>query len=290
MPIRADAGFPDATKLHKPLARLLRPLVRLMIRSGLTFPALCDLLRELYVNVAEHDFALPGKVQTDSRVSLLTGVHRKEVSRLRGAGSPLTEVPAALSRTSRILAQWLGSAHYCDDKGRPRALPRAAAGEAPSFDHLVASVTRDVRPRAVLDEWLDRKIVVLREDDTVMLLAAAFVPQPGDEQLLYYFGRNIHDHLAAAVSNISGVTPPFLERSVHYDRLSHATAVQLQQRSRAVALDALQAVNQDATVACEEDEGGRWRWNFGVYIYAVEDPAVADSPAIAEGTEVGPRR
>ena len=34
------------------------------------------LLRELFVNVAEHDFALEGKEQTDSRVSLLTGIHR----------------------------------------------------------------------------------------------------------------------------------------------------------------------------------------------------------------------
>ena len=66
-----------AAKLHAPLARLLRPLVRLCIRSGMTFPALAQLLRELFVNVAEHDFALEGKEQTDSRVSLLTGIHRK---------------------------------------------------------------------------------------------------------------------------------------------------------------------------------------------------------------------
>jgi len=36
-----------AAKLHAPLARLLRPLVRLCIRSGMTFPASAQLLREL---------------------------------------------------------------------------------------------------------------------------------------------------------------------------------------------------------------------------------------------------
>ena len=45
---------PDAARLQTPIARLLRPLVRLFIRCGLTFPALSDLLRELYVNVAEY--------------------------------------------------------------------------------------------------------------------------------------------------------------------------------------------------------------------------------------------
>ncbi|WP_204350412.1 DUF6502 family protein, partial [Klebsiella pneumoniae] len=69
--------------------------------------ALTNLLRELYVNVAEYDFALPGKEQTDSRVSLLTGIHRKEVRRLRGAGAPVSAVPATVSRTSRIIARWI---------------------------------------------------------------------------------------------------------------------------------------------------------------------------------------
>ena len=78
----------DGTKVQAPLARLLRPLVRLLIRSGITFPVATELLRELYVNVAENDFGLPDKEQTDSRVSLLTGIHRKEVRRLRGAGAP----------------------------------------------------------------------------------------------------------------------------------------------------------------------------------------------------------
>ncbi len=52
----------DTSKLQAALVRLLRPLVRMFVRRGITFPAACDMLRELYVNVAEHDFALwPGK-------------------------------------------------------------------------------------------------------------------------------------------------------------------------------------------------------------------------------------
>src|SRR6266481_10145317 len=111
-----------ASKLHVPMARLLRPLVRLCICSGMTFPALAQLLRELFVNVAEHDFALEGKEQTDSRVSLLTGIHRKEVARLRGAGTPVNETPATLSLTSAIIARWLAAPEFTDAKGDP--LPR----------------------------------------------------------------------------------------------------------------------------------------------------------------------
>src|ERR1700691_4418576 len=139
-----------AAKLPAPLARLLRPLVRLCISSGMPLPALAQLLRELFVNVAEHDFALEEKDQTDSRVSLLTGIHRKEVARLRGAGAPVNQAPATLSRTSAIIARWLAAPEFTDASGDPLPLPRTAGGEAPSFERLVASITKDVRPRAVL--------------------------------------------------------------------------------------------------------------------------------------------
>lgn len=267
----------DARRLHGPLARVLRPLVRLLIRAGVTFPALIELLRELYVNVAEHDFALEGKEQTDSRVSLLTGIHRKEVRRLRGAGAPVNAVPTAVSRTSRIVGTWLASPEFTTATGEPLPLPRVAGGREPSFERLVAAVTRDVRPRAVLDEWLDRKLVSIDASDRVVLAELGHVPQSGDDQQLYYFGRNLHDHIAASVANIEQSAPPFLERAVHYDGLSEALAERLTARSRELATEVLRSANSEAHAACGSDPGGTWRWNFGVYVYkeAVESKGPA---------------
>ncbi len=105
------------------------------------------------------------------------------------------------------------------------------------------------------------------------LLDSAFVPQAGDEQQLYYFGRNLHDHAAAAVTNVLGEPSRFLERAVHYDGLSQDVARDLEARSRDLAMEALRTANRQAHGACEADPGGRWRWNFGVYIYAEEVPA-----------------
>ena len=270
------APAPTADKLYPPLARLLRPLVRLCIRAGMTFPALCQLLRELYVNVAEYDFALPGKEQTDSRVSLLTGIHRKEVSRLRGAGAPVNAVPAAVSRTGAIIARWLASPRFCDEAGAPLPLPRSTDGAGPSFEELVSSVTRDVRPRAVLDEWLDRRVVTIDQDDRIVLAEAAFIPQQGDDEKLYYFGRNLHDHLAAAAENVLGSKPAFLERSVHYDGLSAELAERLEARSRELALEMLQRINREAHAASETDRGGEHRWNCGVYVFRERDDRARD--------------
>jgi hypothetical protein len=267
----------EGASLHAPLARLLRPLVRLLVARGITFPALTDLLRELYVNVAEYDFALAGKEQTDSRVSLLTGIHRKEVRRLRGAGAPVSVVPAVVSRTSRIIARWIADPAFTDPQGHPLPLPRTAEGSASSFETLVSGITRDVRPRAVLDEWLDRGLAFTDAQDRIVLAEAAYVPRGDGAEgpQLYYFGRNLHDHIAAAVANIVGDRPRFLERAVHYDGLSKDLATKLEARAREIAMEALQQANREAHAACQTDPGGDHRWNFGLYIYT---EAAASAP------------
>ena len=65
----------------KALKKLLRPLVNLLISYGVTYPVFNELVKELFVDVAETDFKLLGKQQTDSRINFLTGIHRKDVKR-----------------------------------------------------------------------------------------------------------------------------------------------------------------------------------------------------------------
>ena len=264
-------------KLLPHVARILRPLIRLLISSGVTFPVLSDLLRQLFVNVAERDFTLPGKEQTDSRIYLLTGIHRKEIRRLRGTDQPAGSIPPSLSRTSLILARWQASPEFLDAEGNPLSLPRSAEN-GPSFESLVGSVTRDVRSRAVLDEWLDRKLVRFDEADRITLLQTALIPASGDDRQLYYFARNLHDHMAAAVENIIAPSPQFLERAVHYDGLSQEVALSLQHRAQAMASTLLQKANKDAHRESAEGSDGRWRWNFGIYVFVEEAGSTKPAP------------
>lgn len=274
---------PPPQALLKPLTRLLRPLVRLMIRSGVTFPVVADLLRGLYVDVATRDLLADPKAQTDSRISLLTGVHRKEIRRLRTEIPAAEGVPEVVTLGSQIIARWLAAPPYADAGGRPRPLPRAArdAGEA-SFEGLVESVTKDVRARAVLDDWLDQGIVSLDREGRVHLSQAAFIPRPGGEEQLFYFARNLHDHIAAATANVATSGPaPFLDRSMHYDRLRPETVAQLEATAREAAQQLLTDVNRialamaeadDAAVAAGEPDLPSRRINLGVYVYVEDDP------------------
>jgi hypothetical protein len=260
---------PAPEMMLPPLRRLLRPLVRLMIRCGITFPAAADILRALYVEVAAAEL---GPDRTDSRVSLLTGVHRKEIRRQRDA---VDETPPPLvTRNGQLIATWLGAPGYSDASGAPLPLPRTAE-DGPSFDRLVESVTRDVRPRAVLDDWVSQGIATIGADDRISLSADAFLPQQGREEQLFYFARNVHDHIAAAAANVLASGPaPFLDRSVHYDRLTPQAAAELERVGREAAQRVLLDINRQAMAlgADEVPEGSvARRVNFGIYILSEDE-------------------
>lgn len=55
------------------IRKVLRPLVRLLLTFQITYPFIVNLLKSLYVEVADQEFAMDEKRQTDSRINLLIG-------------------------------------------------------------------------------------------------------------------------------------------------------------------------------------------------------------------------
>jgi hypothetical protein len=268
---------PLASALLRAARLLLRPLVRLLMNHGVTYPLLVEMLRGLYVEVALNDLLSEPRARTDSRISLLTGVHRKEIRRLRSVDADSPDVPPVVTISSQIVARWLAAPGYQDAEGRPVPLPRTPSTEGElSFDGLIGAVTTDIRPRAVLDTWLAEGMVRLDGEDRVHLNTAAFLPRAGGAAQLFYFARNLHDHLAAAAANVAATgAAPFLDRSVHYDRLTEAQALRLEAAARAAAMHAVLEVNRLALTLVDSDpavqpEGGR-RVNFGVYVFAEDE-------------------
>ncbi len=260
------------------VSRVLRPLVKLLIGKGFTFTQLAELLKGVYVEVAEQDFPLSGKAQTDSRIHLLTGVHRKDVKRLRGQSPSRHHAPEAVTLGSQAVALWTSKPEYLDASGQPRALPRRAASGMVSFESLIESISKDIRPRAVLDEWLRLGVVVLDPDDQVKLVTAAFIPQKGEEEKLFYFAHNLHDHIASGVHNLSGGQPPAMERSVHYSALTSEALEEIKSLAEKKGMEALHAVNARCRALSTVPGEHTHRITFGVYFHdapSAEDPSHA---------------
>jgi hypothetical protein len=290
---------------RRALAAVLRPLARLAIGLGVTYPALQSLLKTALVETALRDGPGDGTRPSQSRISLMTGVHRKDVRAILDRGLPGGEAPRA-SLAETVMARWLADPRRGAD-GRPPALPRGAAtgatadaeGPPASFDALVAAVSRDVRPRAVLDEMLRLWLVTVTGEGpdaagaTVALARDAHVPGAAGDgpgaALLDRFGGNLGDHAETAAGNLLAGPDGrrHLERAVFHTHLSPESVADLEAEARRLGAQVLEHLNRRALALQADDLAAGTatrRFRFGLYFHeAALEPAPPDTDAAPAG-------
>ncbi|MCG8434044.1 MAG: DUF6502 family protein, partial [Gammaproteobacteria bacterium] len=129
------------------LLKGFRPLVKLLISFGITYREFAEIFRWLYVDVAlkEPEFALASRgTQTKARVSILTGIGRKDVARLSELPREkiVADIPR-LNRAARVFGIWASDENYCDENGNPKEIPLYGK-EYGSFEYLVRQYGGDV--------------------------------------------------------------------------------------------------------------------------------------------------
>lgn len=268
--------------LRAALDRILRPLVRFLISRNVAFPEVSDRLKEVFVFVTEADFHLEKKRLTDSRISLLTGLQRRDIKAIRAQlDARDDDVDQGGGPLPQVIARWRASSEYQTGSGDPLPLPGTSSGGAPSFDALVAEVSRDIHSRTILDELL-RTGQVRRRDGLLHLTAEAFVPRDNETALLGYFGANLGDHAEAAVGNVlaSPDAGPFFERAVHYNQLSDRSLDELEDLARTLQGGVLAQLSAKAMELQKNDRGlanrtGRFR--CGAYIYRCDEKTMMET-------------
>ena len=279
---RPIPGAPSRA-LVRAVTRLSKPLVRLMIARGLTLPFLMNLLKTVYVEVAEETLGQASGGASISRLSIATGLQRKDIKRIQATAATDQAPPQNVSLGARLIGIWTGSPRFRSKKGAPATLPRTSEDpQRASFEDLVRTVSTDVRPKAVLEEWLRLGIVELDDGGAVRLNAEAFVPQEGFDEKAYYLGRNVADHIATSVHNLLGEGPPLFERAVYYDRLTADSIAMLRKRARELGMSALLTLNKEALKRADDDAGrddANRRMALGLYYYDGPDVGADQEPS-----------
>jgi len=265
-----DANTSINKAIFKALERAIKPLVRLMLARGITYVTFTDWLKRIYVETAVQDFSLPNKAINDSRVSIITGVHRKDVKRLREALSdPTSEAtPSNVNLGSQLVAAWLSLPNYSENN-IAKPIPRLKKqGAEVSFEALAEKITKDVRARALLDELERLGAVSIDEDDMVSLMTEAFIPSKGEEEKAFYLGLGVGDHTSAAVSNVLGEQPAYFDRVLHYNHLSTESIQAIEALSKEHSSKLLQLINTEANKLSTSSQAGESkRFSLGVYFY-----------------------
>ena len=171
----------------------------------------------------------------------------------------------------QVFTRWASDPAYCDSGGKPRILHRT--GAAGSFEELAKEVSKDVHPRALLQELI--RLGVVREIknaegvEQLELRADAFVPTAGKSEMLQLFSDNVGDHIATAVHNLEG-GDPMLEQAIYAEGLRPASVESLRKLARDIWLEAFRAFAREATKLYRRDKGrpdADQRVRFGMYCY-----------------------
>jgi Family of unknown function (DUF6502) len=161
--------------------RILRPLVRILLRNGVSFLEFAETVKAVYVETAARDFQVPHRRMSISRIAIMTGLTRKEASKIifEPNKGDHEDDRGRLNRISRVLTGWSTDPTFMGPYGFPLDLPTDRNGvmEAPNFSDLVKRYSGDMPPRAMLDELLRVNAAKHLEDGSVRLLTRTYIPE-----------------------------------------------------------------------------------------------------------------
>jgi hypothetical protein len=264
------------TRVHNALVaaifRILRPLVRLLLRHGIPYGVMADVVKQVYIDVAFQEFGLPGRKQTTSRVAILTGLSRKEVARLRQLHR--WDDHAAIqqyNRAARVISAWVREPAFHDAGGQPAPLP--IEGASRSLAVLVRRYSGDMPVRAILDELLRVGAVEQLTDGRIRLLARSYVPTAGEAEKLGILGTDVADLIATIDWNLR--CPPaetYFQRKVQYDNLPAEVMAELHMLTRERAQAFIEQMDRwmaarDRDITPTVRGSGRKRAMLGLYYF-----------------------
>ena len=246
--------------------------MRLLMRHGVSYRLFADVARHVYVDVAEEDFALPGRKPSNARIAVLTGINRKDIAKLKERPHPLADGNIDNpTPCSRIITAWINHARFHDPHGQPLELLIDDDPGEPNFTELVRDFSSDVPVRAILDE-LERMGAVVKHDGRVRLVVQAYVPQENLAENIRIFGTAAADLMGTMDYNIAKLGMAFIQRTVSYDNIPVELLDRIRQRSRTDGEAFLLQVN-DWLADCDREQApsligsGRARAGIGIYYF-----------------------
>jgi hypothetical protein len=195
------------------LAKLLRPLVRLLLKHSFPYSAFESIAKRVYVETAMEDFSLPGKKPSISRAAILTGLTRKDVNLLLAEPSSRADLLAArYNRAARVVSAWVRDPRFAGADRNPQPIPMDGPD---GFAELVRRHGGDVPARAVLDELQRVGAVQTLVDGRIGLRQRAFVPNDSIVQKLGIMGTDVGELIETITHNIEhGSTDARYQRKV----------------------------------------------------------------------------
>lgn len=261
-------------KLLDAARRILYPLVRILLRNGIPSDALTELVRKTYVDVADMEFTIEGRRQTTARISVITGLNRKEVARLRAIEPLSQDDQRRWNRAATVLGAWLRESDFQDRKGDPLDLSFEEGN--PSFVQLVKKHSGDMQPRAVMDELIRVGAIELVAGGKLRMTTRGYVPAEDPESVAEILGIDTAEFIETVDHNMRPeMEDKLFQLKVLSDNVPVEYVDEFNAYSRRLARPVLEELNR---WLAERDMKRDWSGDYdravlGLGIYQINRPA-----------------
>ncbi len=273
------------------LRRVLRPIVRLMIRSGIRYDEFADVVRAAYVESAIRDSDRDGPPPTRDQVAWITGISRERVDHYIERDETLPSIQTKLTDVAvEVLHRWHTDSHYLGSSGMPLELEFSAPA-GPSFEHLVTQIDAQSNPELILERLLRARSVVRSDDQRIRAVSRRFTWPEEVISRSDYWGNTLARVIETHEYNFTTAKAENkrLERSVFAD---HGLSEQLlpsfhafaQERADQFLFDLDDWLGQRSQVSASQSAP---RTAVGVNVFFYVEPRLDPTPARAL---VQPRR
>ncbi|MDH5326151.1 MAG: DUF6502 family protein [Gammaproteobacteria bacterium] len=208
-----------ASNALKALQHILNPLVKLLLRFGITYSAFSELAKKSYFEVAKTEFAIAGRKQTSSRISTLTGLSRKEVARLENLPPSDSLDTSKINRAARVISAWMRDKAYLNKDNSPADLP--FEGDT-SFSSLVKSYSGDITARTIADELIRVDAISTTATGLIHLNNRAYIANNNEIERLTILGSDVSDLIDTIDHNLKQIDSPRFQRKVSYNFIPEA--------------------------------------------------------------------
>ena len=260
------------------IIHILTPLVRILLRNGVAYGTFADIARKVYVDVGFHEAERLGQKTTISNVSILTGINRKEVKRLKE--NEAFDTDRTLKRSNRIvrvIAGWLNDEEFLDADGNPKDLE--IEGSIASFTDLVRRYSGDMPVVAMLNALQDRGYIAMTEDGKAVLIKRSFAPTTDPEQKLNFLGTDTAELIETIDHNlqVEKAEDAWFQRTAFNVNVSCDSITELKKSIGKRAQSLLEEVDADLTQNETDQEDNRCQVSLGVYFHMQKNEPQEDS-------------
>jgi hypothetical protein len=183
----------------------MTPLVRILLRNGISFREFAEVLKDVFVAVCARDLVVPGRRLTLSRIAIVTGLTRKEVSTIvRDDELRRKALETNANRAAKILEAWHSDTRFLGPYGFPRDL--LIEGEDPSgtFSDLVRENSGDMPVRAMLEELMRVDAArVVEGGEVVRVLKRTYIPTQMTPEMIQIFSQAVRRYIETVDYNLS---------------------------------------------------------------------------------------